>query len=68
MMTMWQNFLAAFALLLVFEGVLPFLSPDNWRQMLGKMMNLDNRTLRIVGFVSMMLGTAILTYMHWHLF
>ncbi|HBC55887.1 MAG TPA: DUF2065 domain-containing protein, partial [Gammaproteobacteria bacterium] len=29
---MWSDFLAAFALFLVFEGILPFIDPKQWRR------------------------------------
>jgi uncharacterized protein YjeT (DUF2065 family) len=57
----WTDLLAAIALLLVIEGMVPFLNPKSLRQMLETVSKLDDRTLRIVGLVSMILGVVLLT-------
>jgi len=57
----WTDLLAALALLLVIEGMVPFLNPKSLRQMLETVSQLDDRTLRIVGLVSMILGVLLLT-------
>jgi uncharacterized protein YjeT (DUF2065 family) len=57
----WTDLLAALALLLVIEGMVPFLNPKSLRQMLETVSKLDDRTLRIVGLVSMILGVVLLT-------
>lgn len=61
---MLEHFLSAFALLMVFEGMLPFLSPDTWRQTLSKLMQQNDRNLRVIGFVSMMAGVILLYLVH----
>jgi uncharacterized protein YjeT (DUF2065 family) len=57
----WNDLLAAIALLLVIEGMVPFLNPKSLRQMLETVSQLDDRTLRIVGLVSMIIGVVLLT-------
>ena len=57
----WADLLAAIALLLVIEGMVPFLNPKSLRQMLETVSQLDDRTLRIVGLVSMIIGVVLLT-------
>lgn len=57
---MWHNLLAALALMLVIEGILPFLNPGAMRKIMHSMSELDNRSLRISGLVSMALGVAML--------
>jgi uncharacterized protein YjeT (DUF2065 family) len=57
---MWGNLLAAIALVLVIEGVLPFLYPQRYRQTLQLVTRLDDRSLRTIGFLSMMLGVILL--------
>ena len=57
----WNDLLAAIALLLVIEGMVPFLNPKSLRQMLETVSQLDDRTLRIVGLVSMVIGVVLLT-------
>ena len=56
----WQDLIAAFALYLVLEGVLPFLNPDGWRQSVTLIAKLDDRQLRIIGLVSMVAGALLL--------
>ena len=57
----WSDLLAAIALLLVIEGMVPFLNPQSLRKMLETVSRLDDRTLRIIGLVSMMIGVILLT-------
>jgi hypothetical protein len=59
-MTMWNDFLAAIALLLVMEGILPFLNPQALRNTLQQMIKLDDRSLRLIGLGSMLAGVALL--------
>lgn len=57
---MWQDLLAALSLVLVIEGILPFLKPEIWRRTMGRMAEQPNKALRIMGFASMMLGVVLL--------
>lgn len=57
---MWNDLLAALALLLVMEGILPFLSPQALRNTLQQMITLNDRALRIIGLASMLAGLALL--------
>lgn len=58
--TMWQDLLTALALMLVIEGVLPFLSPGNFRNMLRKVGEIDDKSLRSGGFFTMLAGLVLL--------
>lgn len=57
---MFDDLLAALALMLVIEGVLPFLNPAGLRRTLQTLAELGDRSLRIVGLVSMLAGVALL--------
>ena len=59
---MWDNLLAAFGLMLVLEGILPFLNPRALRQTLLQMTQLEDRILRFAGLVSMALGLLVLYF------
>ena len=61
---MWNELLIALALMLVIEGVLPFLSPDTFRRTLVTMLRLDDRGLRLTGLASMLVGLALLYWIH----
>jgi uncharacterized protein len=55
-------FWAALALMLVFEGVFPFLSPGGWRQTFLKLLQLKDGQLRFFGLTSIMLGLVLLWF------
>lgn len=57
---MGQDFLAAAALVLVLEGVLPFLAPARYRAFLGQVLVLEDGTLRRLGLASMLAGLVFL--------
>ena len=57
---MWQDLFAAVALVLVIEGMLPFVSPQRYRQTLEVVTKLGDRNLRTIGFLSMMAGVILL--------
>ncbi|MES9842197.1 MAG: DUF2065 domain-containing protein [Candidatus Thiodiazotropha endolucinida] len=58
--SMWHDLLVALALLLVIEGIWPFLSPNSMREVLLMLTQQDNRSLRISGFISMASGVILL--------
>ena len=57
---MWHDLLVAIALVLVLEGLLPFLNPDVMRRALTKLVSLNDNTLRFAGLTSMILGCLLL--------
>lgn len=57
---MWHDLLVATALLLVIEGMLPFLNPNWLREAMERLLEQDNQTLRTMGLVSMLSGVALL--------
>jgi uncharacterized protein len=57
---MWNELLAAFGLMLVLEGILPFLNPRALRQTLLQITQLEDRVLRFVGLLSMAVGLLVL--------
>ena len=59
-MDFWQVLPVAIALVLIIEGALPFISPNRWRNMLAVVAELDDRVIRNVGLVSMLLGVLLL--------
>ncbi len=59
---MARDLATAFCLMLVFEGILPFLSPARWQQAMTLAAQMPPRTLRFFGLGSMVLGAVLL---HW---
>ena len=57
---MSDSLLTALALLLVLEGVLPFLAPGIWRDAFRKLTELSDGQLRFMGLTSMLAGLLVL--------
>ncbi|MEC8834650.1 MAG: DUF2065 domain-containing protein [Pseudomonadota bacterium] len=57
---MWEQIGAALCLVLVIEGILPFLFPARWRTLAESLRTVDDKTIRLVGFASMILGAGLL--------
>jgi len=56
----WHHLLVGFCLMLVLEGIIPFLYPHRWRRMVEQLSLIDDRTLRFLGLVSMLTGVLLL--------
>ena len=56
----WSDLLAAFALYLVIEGLLPFASPKGWRRSLALISQLNDMQLRAFGAGSIAVGLLLL--------
>ena len=52
----------AVGLMLVFEGIIPFLSLNRWRNMAASMANVDNKSMRFIGLFSMLIGLCLLIF------
>ena len=61
---MSELILGALALMLVFEGLLPFLSPKAWRKVFERATRLSDGQIRFMGLTSMLIG--LLTLALWH--
>ena len=51
---------AAFGLMLIFEGLFPFLSPDGWRQKMSQLLALHDGQIRFFGLVCVLGGVLLL--------
>jgi uncharacterized protein YjeT (DUF2065 family) len=58
----WSDLWAAIALYLVLEGIMPFLNPGGTKRTMLRMAQMDERSLRIAGLVSMIAGAFLLYY------
>lgn len=61
---MWKDLGTALALLLVIEGILPFLNPSRLRETLVKIIEMNNGELRMLGAFFMGLGLLLLYTVH----
>ncbi|GMU44642.1 MAG: DUF2065 domain-containing protein [Xanthomonadales bacterium] len=57
---------AALALLLVFEGILPFLAPAQWKEAVRRIARMEDTILRWIGLICMLLGLALLILVRGH--
>ena len=55
-----DTFWAALALVLVLEGLFPFLSPGGWRRTFQRLLELHDGQLRFFGLCSILIGLALL--------
>ncbi len=63
-MDFWHVLSAALALVFIIEGMLPFISPRRWRNMLAMAEQMDDRVIRNIGLGSMLFGVLILYWVH----
>lgn len=55
----------AIALVLIIEGVLPFLAPGVWRDAFRRILQLSDGQIRFFGLTSMLLGLMLLMASRW---
>jgi uncharacterized protein YjeT (DUF2065 family) len=58
----WDVALSAVALMLIAEGLLPFISPMSWRQIFEKAMQMSDGQIRFLGLISMLAGLALIAF------
>jgi uncharacterized protein YjeT (DUF2065 family) len=56
---MGATLLAAFGLMLVIEGLGPFVAPAAWREMFRRVLAFSDGQLRFAGLVAMLAGAAL---------
>jgi len=59
---MGTTFLMAFALMLVIEGILPFLFPNLWRETFRRITAFSDGQIRFFGLTSMLVGLLLLYF------
>jgi uncharacterized protein len=59
---MSDSWLTAFALMLVIEGMLPFVLPSVWRDTFRKLIELSDGQIRFVGLISIVSGLAFILF------
>lgn len=57
---MTTSLLVAFALMLVLEGLVPFLAPGIWRDTFRRLIQLSDGQIRFIGLTSMLVGIVVL--------
>ncbi len=59
---MATTFLMAFALMLVIEGIMPFLFPAQWRETFRRIIKFSDGQIRFFGLSSMLVGLLLLLF------
>ena len=59
-----ESFLAACALVLVLEGLLPLVAPRAWRDAFRRLTDLSDGQLRFIGLISIVIGTVLLVFLY----
>ena len=57
---MGDKLLLGLGLMLLIEGLMPFLSPGSWRQVFTRVLSLSDGQLRFMGLISVLAGLVIL--------
>ena len=56
---MGELLFGALALMLVLEGLLPFLSPTTWREMFERATRMSDGQIRFIGLISLVAGLLL---------
>lgn len=59
---MSSSLLLAFALMLVLEGLMPFIAPAAWRETFRRLIQFSDGQLRFVGLTSMIAGLLLMMF------
>ena len=59
-----ETLLAACALVLVLEGLMPLLAPRTWRDVFRRVIELSDGQLRFVGLISILIGCLVLVVLY----
>jgi len=59
---MWQEIVTAIALVLIIEGIIPFVSPLRFKNFVERVSQLKDNNLRFIGLISMIIGLLLLFF------
>lgn len=59
----WSAVLAALALVLIFEGLMPLISPQKWRELFSQLLKLQDGQIRFFGLATVILGLFLLAWL-----
>ena len=55
-----QSWLTALGLVLVIEGLMPFVSPGAWRDTMQRLVRLRDGQIRFIGLTSILIGLLVM--------
>jgi uncharacterized protein YjeT (DUF2065 family) len=56
----WTDLTTGIALLLIFEGIMPFIFPGAWRKFISQVNGMSDRQIRIIAIVCLFMGLILL--------
>ena len=59
---MLEILLTAFGLMLVIEGLLPFVAPTRWRETFRRLIEFSDGQIRFIGLTSMIFGLLVILF------
>ncbi|MEH6357734.1 MAG: DUF2065 domain-containing protein [Pseudomonadales bacterium] len=59
-MSFWHELLVAGCLMMVLEGIMPFVAPQRWRKLIEYAARTDDRSMRMMGLACMLVGVVLL--------
>jgi len=59
-MSFWHELVVAACLMLVLEGIMPFVAPQRWRKLIEYAARTDDRSMRIMGLACMLVSVVLL--------
>ncbi len=59
---MADSLLGALALMLLIEGLLPFVNPRGWRRAFERATQMSDGQIRFIGLLSILIGLALLVW------
>ena len=58
-----ESLWVAFGLMLIFEGIFPFVSPQGWRDKMAQLLSLEDGQIRFFGLVCVLAGLLMLWWL-----
>jgi uncharacterized protein YjeT (DUF2065 family) len=59
-----RDLMTAFALVLIIEGLLPFIAPQFWQKTMRDLSGFNPKTIRVGGIISMLAGAFLLQFLN----
>ncbi len=57
---LWHDLGVALCLVMVIEGIMPFLFPKHWKESMLKIAEIDDKAMRAFSLAMMLIGTGLL--------
>ncbi|MEK9686907.1 MAG: DUF2065 domain-containing protein [Gammaproteobacteria bacterium] len=58
----WSDLFTGLSLLLIFEGLMPFIFPTRWKNLIAQVNGMSDAQIRVIALISIILGLLLLTW------